>query len=87
MAELTDERKRAYWRFNLKLTVVLLAIWFVTAFVLGGALAGVLNEVTFMGFPFGYYIAAQGSLIVFLVEIAIYARIMNLKDLELGIRE
>lgn len=87
MAQLTEQQKQEYWKFNLKLTLTLLAIWFVTAYLLSGLLAGVLNQVTIFGFPLGYYMAAQGSLIVFVIEIALYARIMNKRDLEFGIRE
>jgi putative solute:sodium symporter small subunit len=57
------------------------------AYLLGGLFAGQLNKLTIIGFPLGYYIAAQGALIVFVIEIAVYARLMNRKDLEYGIRE
>ena len=87
MAELTQQQKEEYWRYNMRLTTILLVIWFVVAYILGGVLAGSLNAVTILGFPLGYYIAAQGSLAVFVVEIALYARLMNKKDLEYGIRE
>lgn len=87
MAQLTEQQKQEYWKFNLKLTLTLLAIWFVTAYLLSGLFAGTLNQVTIFGFPLGYYMAAQGSLIVFVIEIALYARIMNKRDLEFGIRE
>mgnify|MGYP001769413416 CR=1 FL=1 len=87
MAILTEEQRREYWRYNLRLTLTLLAIWFVVAYLLSGLFAATLNHVTFLGFPFGYYMAAQGSLIVFVIEIALYARLMNKKDLEFGIEE
>ncbi|MCK6680956.1 MAG: DUF4212 domain-containing protein [Thermoanaerobaculia bacterium] len=87
MAQLTEQQKQEYWKFNLKLTLTLLAIWFVTAYLLSGLFAGTLNQVTIFGFPLGYYMAAQGSLIVFVIEIALYAKIMNRRDLEFGIRE
>ena len=87
MSHLTPEQRESYWRYNVRLTITLLVIWFVVAYVLGGLLAGELNKVSFLGFPLGYYIAAQGSLAVFVVEIAVYARLMNKKDLEYGIRE
>jgi putative solute:sodium symporter small subunit len=87
MAELTEQQKQAYWRYNLRLTTTLLVIWFVVAYLLAGVFAGALNKFSFLGFPLGYYMAAQGSLIVFVVEIALYARLMNKKDLEFGIRE
>ena len=87
MAELTPEQREAYWKYNIRLTTILLIIWFVVAYILGGVLAGVLNRIVILGFPLGYYIAAQGALIVFVIEIAVYARLMNKKDLEYGIRE
>lgn len=87
MSELTQQQKEAYWRYNMRLTTILLVIWFVVTYLLGGLLAGTLNAVTILGFPLGYYIAAQGSLAIFVVEIALYARLMNKKDLEYGIRE
>ncbi len=87
MAQLTEAQKKEYWGYNLRLTIVLLAIWFVVGYVLSGLLAGSLNQISFLGFPFGYYMAAQGSLIVFVIEIAVYAKLMNKKDLEFGIQE
>jgi putative solute:sodium symporter small subunit len=87
MATLTPEQRDAYWRYNVRLTAVLLAVWALVTFVLGGVLAATLNEVVVLGFPLGYYVAAQGALVVFLVEAAIYARLMNAKDLEYGVRE
>ena len=87
MADLTERQKQEYWRYNVKLTTVLLAIWFVVTFLISGMWAGWLNRYTIIGFPLGYYMAAQGSLAIFVVEIAVYAFLMNRKDLEYGIRE
>jgi putative solute:sodium symporter small subunit len=87
MAELTDEQKETYWRYNLRLTTVLLIIWFVTAYIISGLMAGWFNQFTFLGFPLGYYMAAQGSLAIFVVEIAVYAYLMNRKDRDYGILE
>lgn len=87
MAELTTEQRESYWKYNVRLTVILLVIWFVVTYLLGGIFAGQLNKIVILGFPLGYYIAAQGSLAIFVIEIAVYARLMNKKDLEYGIRE
>ncbi|MGE0640049.1 MAG: DUF4212 domain-containing protein [Thermoanaerobaculia bacterium] len=87
MSELSEQQKQDYWKYNLRLTTVLLVIWFVVAYLLAGFFAADLNKVSFLGFPFGYYMAAQGALIVFVIEIAVYARLMNRKDLEYGIHE
>lgn len=86
-AHLTEQQKQEYWRYNSRLTFTLLAIWFVVAYLLGGLFAGTLNEFTFLGFPLGYYVAAQGALIVFVIEIALYAKLMNKKDAEYGLTE
>jgi putative solute:sodium symporter small subunit len=86
-AHLTEEQKQAYWRYNSRLTWTLLAIWFVVTYLLGGLFAGALNQFTVIGFPLGYYVAAQGALIVFVVEIAVYAKLMNKKDAEYGLTE
>ena len=86
-AHLTEAQKVAYWRFNFRLTMLLLAIWFVVTYLLGGIFAGAMNSITFIGFPLGYYVAAQGSLIVFVIEIAVYAKLMNRKDEEYGLTE
>jgi putative solute:sodium symporter small subunit len=87
MAELTEAQKHEYWRYNIRLTIVLLAIWALFGFVLGGLLAGDLNKVVIIGFPLGYWIAAQGALAVFVIEIAVYAKLMNRKDHEFGLDE
>jgi putative solute:sodium symporter small subunit len=87
MAELTPEQRDSYWKYNIRLTTILLVIWFVVTYLLGGLWAGALNQIVIFGFPLGYYIAAQGSLAIFVVEIAIYAQLMNKLDLEYGIRE
>jgi putative solute:sodium symporter small subunit len=87
MAELSEQQKLAYWRYNIRLTTVLLIIWFVMAYIISGVMAGWLNQFTFLGFPLGYYMAAQGSLAIFVIEIAVYARLMNRKDREYGMVE
>jgi len=87
MADLTEKQKENYWRYNVKLTTILLVIWFVVTYLISGLWASWLNQYSILGFPMGYYMAAQGSLAIFVVEIAVYARLMNRKDEEYGIRE
>ena len=87
MEELTEQQKQEYWRYNVILTTVLLVIWFVVTYIISGVLAGWFNQVTFLGFPLGYYMAAQGSLAIFVIEIAVYAYLMNKRDIRYGIRE
>ena len=81
-----SEKHRAYWHRNLLITAILLFIWFVVTFV-EGWYARELNALTFLGFPFGFYMSAQGSLVVYVVLIWIYARYMNKLDIEYGVQE
>jgi putative solute:sodium symporter small subunit len=87
MSDLTAEQKESYWKYNIRLTTILLVIWFVVTYLFGGLWAGALNEIVILGFPLGYWVAAQGSLAVFVVEIYVYARLMNALDLKYGIHE
>ena len=62
------EANAAHWRKTRNLTILVLVIWAI--FALGiHWFATALNEITFIGFPLGYYMAAQGSLIIFVLVI------------------
>jgi putative solute:sodium symporter small subunit len=87
MADLSEDQKKSYWRYNKTLTTILLIVWFVVTYLISGLWAATLNQFSFLGFPLGYYMAAQGSLAIFVIEIAVYAYLMNKLDLKYGIRE
>ena len=80
------ERHKEYWHKNLVITAILLAIWFVVTFV-EAWFAKELNTMSFLGFPLGFYMSAQGSLIIYVVIIFIYARYMNNLDKQYGVHE
>ena len=74
-----------YWGKNLRITGVLLFVWFVATFVL----AYYARELAFpfFGWNFSFYMAAQGSLIIYVLIIWIYARYMNNLDQEYDVHE
>ena len=74
-----DQTER-YWRSNLKLVFALLFVWFACSY--GAAILFVepLNELTFTGFPLGFWFAHQGSIVIFIVLIAIYCIKMDKLD-------
>ncbi|WP_263769118.1 DUF4212 domain-containing protein [Propionivibrio soli] len=80
------QRHREYWRRNIRITGILLAVWFVVTFVVS-FYARELSGITILGFPLGFYMGAQGSLIVYVVIIWYYARYMNTLDQEYGVHE
>jgi len=79
--------KRAkYWQRNRRMTVALLIIWFVVTFVVS-FFAHELSGFRVFGFPFGFYMGAQGALIIYVLIVWYYARYMNALDKEYGARE
>lgn len=77
---------RAYWSKTSTLMWIVLAIWFLAGFVVH-IFAPSLNQTRILGFPLGYYMAAQGSLIVFVVGLYWFARRQNQIDEEFGVQE
>lgn len=80
------QKHRDYWQKALRLTIVLLSIWFVVTFV-AGFFARELAEITIFGWPLSFYISAQGALIVYVILIWFYAKKMNQYDVEFGVDE
>jgi putative solute:sodium symporter small subunit len=76
----------AHWRKTSNLMWIMLAIWFVASFGVH-LFAPTLNGVTLFGFPLGFYMAAQGSLIIFVVSLFWFASAQNKIDEEFGVQE
>jgi putative solute:sodium symporter small subunit len=79
------ERHRSYWQKNLRITAVLLAIWFVVTYGVGFFARDL--SFTFFGWPFSFWMGAQGALIVYVLIIWFYATYMNRLDQEHGVAE
>ena len=73
-----------YWQRTRRLTFVLLAFWLAVTFGLNW-FANDLNRIVVFGFPLGFYMAAQGELLVYLLIIWYYNRSMTKLDAEFGI--
>jgi putative solute:sodium symporter small subunit len=82
-----SDRSRGYWRANLKVKVPLLITWAIFGYVLAILFAEPLNEVTFIGFPLGFWFAQQGAIVVFVALIFIYARQMDSVDEQYDVHE
>ena len=79
------ERQREYWRKNIRITSILMVIWFVVTF--GVAYFARELNFTFFGWPFSFWVGGQGALIVYVAMIWYYARTMNRLDQEFGVAE
>ncbi len=76
-----------YWRANIRLMLILLAIWFTVSFGFGIILVDWLNQFQFFGFKFGFWWAQQGSIYVFVVLIFVYTWRMRHIDRKFGVSD
>jgi len=86
MSDISPEVRVKHWAKTKRLTIITLIIWFIFSFVVHW-FADTLNSFNFFGFPGGFYMAAQGSLIVFVVQIFYLAHAQNKIDEEFGVAE
>jgi putative solute:sodium symporter small subunit len=86
MAELTPAQRDAYWRKTSRLMWTIMALWVFFSFVVP-AFAVQLNQIVIAGFPLGFYMAAQGSLIAFVALCFWNASAQNKIDEEFGVAE
>jgi putative solute:sodium symporter small subunit len=82
----TQERMDAYWKRTRRLMFTILALWVFFSFFIH-FFAIQLNSIVILGFPLGFYMAAQGSLIAFVVLCFWNASAQNKIDEEFGVQE
>ena len=82
------QREEAHWRKTTRLMLTHLGIWFFFGYVIHMFVVP-LNKITIpiLGFPLGFYMAAQGSLIVFVVMLFVFAKQQENIDREFGFEE
>jgi putative solute:sodium symporter small subunit len=86
MADLTPAQRDAYWSRTSRLMWTIMGLWVFFSFVIP-AFAAQLNQIKIFGFPLGFYFAAQGSLIFYVVVCFWNARAQNKIDKEFGVAE
>jgi putative solute:sodium symporter small subunit len=71
-----------HWRRTQRLTAGLLAVWFVVGFVVTWFARDL--DFPFFGWPFSFWVAAQGGMLVFVALLAVYATCMARLDRRLA---
>jgi putative solute:sodium symporter small subunit len=71
-----------YWGKNLRLIAALMAIWASVTFGVGFFAREL--DFPFLGWPFSFWVAGQGALVVYVVVVAYYAWAMNRLDRSFG---
>ena len=79
------ERRQEYWRKNLRITAILMAIWFVVTFVVSYFAREL--SFSFFGWPFSFWMGAQGALVIYVLIIFYYQVYMSRLDREYGVDE
>ena len=74
----TDAAK-TYWQSTRNMTLWLLLIWFIVTFS-AIFFARPLSTYTLLGWPISFFMAAQGSILIYVAIIAIYALRMHRLD-------
>ena len=82
---MSTDRAR-HWEKTRNLMFVMLGLWIFFSFVIH-MFVNALNNIVILGFPLGYYMAAQGSLIAFVIMLFVFARKQNAIDEEHGVAE
>ncbi|HPF46283.1 MAG: DUF4212 domain-containing protein [Alphaproteobacteria bacterium] len=78
---------KAYWKENVSLVLKLLTIWFIVSYGMGILFVDYLDKFQFFGFPFGFWMAQQGSIYIFVLLIFIYVYKMNKLDKKYDVEE
>jgi putative solute:sodium symporter small subunit len=87
-AQQNQARDEAHWKKTTNLMLTHLGIWFFFGYIIHMFVVP-LNKIVIpiLGFPLGFYMAAQGSLIVFVVMLFMFARQQDKIDREFGVHE
>ena len=86
MTTLDAAQREAHWHRTRNLMITHLVIWFIFSFVVHW-FAPQLNKISFLDFPLGFYMAAQGSLIIFVIQLFVFAKQQDNIDREFGVAE
>lgn len=77
---------KGYWSAVLRLTLSLLAIWFMVSFGAGILFRDVLDHVSLGGAPLGFWFAQNGSIYVFVALIFYYCVAMRRLERKFGVK-
>ncbi|KAF0230688.1 MAG: hypothetical protein FD175_1448 [Beijerinckiaceae bacterium] len=75
-----------YWRKTSKLMITMMSLWIFFSFVIH-FFVNQLNAIKIIGFPLGFYMASQGSLIIFVVMLFWFAKAQDKIDRDSGVAE
>jgi len=84
--KLSAEQQADYWSRTRSLMLMILAAWFFFSFVIH-FFAPSMNSIRIIGFPLGYYMAAQGALVAFVLMCVWNAKSQDRIDRDFGVQD
>jgi putative solute:sodium symporter small subunit len=82
----TSANDQAHWNKTTRLMFTHLGLWLFFGYIVH-MFVNTLNKIVILGFPLGFYMAAQGSLIAFVVMLFMFAKQQDNIDREFGVAE
>lgn len=82
-----EARAKAYWRANIRLMLILLAIWALVSLGFGVLLREDLDVISIGGAPLGFWFAQQGAIYVFVALIFVYCFLMSAIERRFGVSD
>jgi putative solute:sodium symporter small subunit len=83
---MSDNSGDRYWQRTSTLMWIMMGLWIFFSFVVHMFVTP-LNGIKIFGFPLGFYMASQGSLIIFVVMLFWFAKTQDKIDREEGVAE
>ncbi len=77
----------AYWRATVRRLLILLTVWLIAGPIMGIILVEWLNNFSIGGIPFGFWMAQQGAIFVFVSLIFINAYLADRQDRAFNVHE
>lgn len=84
---MSENNTNNYWRENVRILKLMLGIWVLVSFFLSIIFADQLDAIRIGGFGFGFWMAQQGSIYIYVIMIFVYIRLMDKLDRKYGVDE
>ncbi len=75
-----QEDDNKYWLENIRILKILLGIWFIVSFLMSVIFVDQLDVIRIGGFKFGFWMAQQGSIYIYVILIFVYLKMMDNLD-------
>lgn len=83
---MSTSNTEAHWAKTSKLMVTMMVLWAFFGFIIHMFVVP-LNNIKFFGFPLGFYMASQGSIVIFVIMLFWFAKAQDKIDREFGMAE